>query len=451
MTPQDLLQEYLLDHDLRRASAKIYSAAIKSLEKHFGDTVNVEKIERRDILAWRNKVIEGGLSKRSWNTYSNHLRTIWAYCIEYGSLIDTSTNPFKKTTLIAPKRPSKIIAGDAINSARCWLINLIEQEESTGERVMITPAWFWLATFEIFYYTGMRLNALLCIRLRDIDWSKKLIYVNAEAEKTHRGFHVPIMEGLEPHIQRILRAAADHGFSDEDQLFNVNRFSIHYRSKTMNIHQIEGMYKKLTNAIGVRMTPHRFRHTLATDLMRQPDRNIHLAKTLLNHSNIATTMSYIEVDYEHMRAVLDERSIYQGAIRLERREDVTYPIPSGPRSPLTEADDTQHESKNVVLRPVEDAAAIVDSVSKVETPSTCDLLSALPIKRRPEKHPLELLCEPITGLSHALEWEGPGTLWADLGIPLNGQSEDYSDPAALMDMMPVRNVTGSKRWTNTKC
>lgn len=82
MTPQNLLQEYLADHDLRQASAKTYGAAIKSLEKNFGISVEVESIDRRAILAWRNKVIEGGLSKRSWNTYSNHLRTMWGYGVE---------------------------------------------------------------------------------------------------------------------------------------------------------------------------------------------------------------------------------------------------------------------------------------------------------------------------------------------------------------------------------
>jgi integrase len=446
MTPQDLLQEYVIDHDLRRASAKIYGAAMKSLEKHFGKAVDVKTIDRRGILAWRNKVIEGGLSKRSWNTYSNHLRTIWGYCIEYGSLADAGTNPFKKTTVIAPKRPSKIIAGDAINNARRWLTNLVEQEESTGERARITPAWFWLATFEMFYYTGMRLNALLCIRVRDIDWSKKLIYINAEAEKTHRGFCIPITKGLEPHMQKILRAASDLGFSDEDQLFNVNRFSIHYRSKIMNIDQIEGMYKKLTNAFGIRMTPHRFRHTLATDLMRQPDRNIHLTKTLLNHSNIATTMSYIEVDYEHMRAVLDERSLSQGAIRLERREDLTRPIPSEPKLLPPGTDDSQHCSEDIEPRSVGDETAAVDGLPEVAAPTARDLISALPRQRRPEKYPLEQLCEPMTGLSHDLGWEGPGTLWADLGIPPCSQSEDSFDPAALMDLMPSQNVTGSHRW-----
>ncbi len=69
------------------------------------------------------------------------------------------------------------------------------------------------------------------------------------------------------------------------------------------------------------MTPHRFRHTIASDLMKQPDRNIHVTKTLLNHTNLATTMEYIEPDYDVMRAVLNERTPIRGLVEfMEKRE-----------------------------------------------------------------------------------------------------------------------------------
>lgn len=323
MKPIELVEEYIHDHDLRDASAKIYKAAMKALERFFGPEVNVTGIERRQILAWRNKVFDGGLSKRSWNTYSNHLRTIWGYAIEHGILPEAMVNPFKKTTVVAPKRPSKIVAGEAIHRARRWLMSLADEERCTGQRSRITPAWFWLATFEMFYYTGIRLNALLCLRLKDVDWDNQMISVRGETEKTHREYRVPIVEGLAPHIRRLLLEAERLGFTPKDQLFNVNRFSPHYRRAEMNCDQVEAMYKKLIGKLGVRMTPHRFRHTLATDLMKQPERNIHLTKSLLNHSNIATTMSYIEADYDHMREVLHERSLHQGALQLVRHDDET--------------------------------------------------------------------------------------------------------------------------------
>jgi len=241
------------------------------------------------VLGWRRKVLEQGLSKRSWNTYSNHLRTIWGYAIEHELVTHSQVNPFRKTTVIPPRRASKTVAAEAILLARNWLNMQVGAERCTGDRARITPAWFWLCTFEVFYFTGIRLNALLCIRKRDIDWENQLILIRGETEKTHKEFVVPITEGLVPHLSRLLQEADRAGFADDDQLFNVNRFSPHYKSKVMNSDQVEAMYRKLTEKVGVRMTPHRFRHTLATGLMKAPERNIHLTKCLLNHSNIQTT------------------------------------------------------------------------------------------------------------------------------------------------------------------
>ncbi|MGL3314498.1 site-specific integrase [Pseudomonas aeruginosa] len=321
MTPHQLTEEYIFAHDLREASAKIYRAATKALLKHFGPTATVQEVDHRSVLGWRRKVLEQGLSKRSWNTYSNHLRTIWGYAIEHELVTHSQVNPFRKTTVIPPRRASKTVAAEAILRARNWLNMQVGAERCTGDRARITPAWFWLCTFEVFYYTGIRLNALLCIRKRDIDWDNQLILIRGETEKTHKEFVVPITEGLVPHLSRLLQEADRAGFADDDQLFNVNRFSPHYKSKVMNSDQVEAMYRKLTEKVGVRMTPHRFRHTLATDLMKAPERNIHLTKCLLNHSNIQTTMSYIEADYDHMRAVLHARSLAQGALESVRKVD----------------------------------------------------------------------------------------------------------------------------------
>jgi integrase len=60
------------------------------------------------------------------------------------------------------------------------------------------------------YYTGIRLNALLTLRYRDVDWVNKIITVQADTEKTHREFSIPIMPGLEPHIMRLLESARDN-------------------------------------------------------------------------------------------------------------------------------------------------------------------------------------------------------------------------------------------------
>jgi integrase len=447
-TPLELTKDYIFTHDLRASSAKIYLAATRALLRHFGQAVSVEDIDHRSILGWRKKALEDGLAKQSWNTYSNHLRTVWGYALEQGTLTHASVNPFKKTTVIPPKRASKTVPRDAITSARHWLKSLIIEERSTKKRSKITPAWFWLTVFELFYYTGIRLNALLSLRYQDIDWDNRLIRVQADTEKTHREFSIPIMAGLEPHIRGLLDAADRIGFEPNDKIFNVNRFSSHYRSKLMNIDQIEGMYRKLIVKIGTRMTPHRFRHTLATDLMRQPERNIHLTKSLLNHSNIATTLGYIEVDYDHMRTVLHERSLAQGAITFERRVDeqiparVELPALAAPEKP----DQAPSVIEHVSAQKIEGIAADTSSQQlPVESPPTSKLLTQV-TSLSSDRYSLDQAILPVgTALSHELTWDGPGTWWQELDLPPPSMDES-SDASLMLTLMIGLGGMKSHSW-----
>ena len=50
------------------------------------------------------------------------------------------------------------------------------------------------------------------------------------------------------------------------QIFNVTLFNHLYRSKEMTRDQISGFFKKLSKNAGVKISAHRFRHKLATDL-----------------------------------------------------------------------------------------------------------------------------------------------------------------------------------------
>ncbi|RMO66515.1 Phage integrase [Pseudomonas syringae pv. aptata] len=320
MTLPELTQEYILTHDLRPDTVKIYWAATKSYVRFFGDCLACETTHR-DMLDWRRSELER-ITKRSWNTYSSHLRTIYGYAIEHG-LLDLVVNPLKNTRVMPPKRPKKTVANDASVRARNWLRMLTAEERATAKRTEITPAWFWLGVFETFYYTGIRLNALLCLRYADVYLRDRLIRVRGETEKTHREFLIPIPDGLMAQLETLMQAAKALRFQPGDQLFNVNRFSGHYRRHEMNSNQVEAMYKKLTAMTGIRMTPHRFRHTIASELMTLPERNIYLTKKLLNHSNIATTMDYIEPDYDMMREVMNERGKRPAKISYMAKPDAT--------------------------------------------------------------------------------------------------------------------------------
>lgn len=303
----DIAKEYNETHDLRGATRITYLAAARAFNRRFGSEHQLETTHHRDILIWRKEFIDSGLAKRSWNTYASHLKTLFRYAMA-NEIVSLRKNPFTETSVVPPKKRKKTVPHEAITQGRDQLLRLQEIERVTGKRSTITPAWFWLSVYETFHYTGIRLNSLLMIQRKDICLRRKTISIRSETDKTHKEFVLPIPGTLYKYLDSLIAWADSLHFKATDQLFNVNRFSSHYRRETMDINQIESMYKKLTRLTGTRMTPHRFRHTLATDLMRQADRNIHVTKALLNHSSIVTTMEYIETDPHLMRHVLEERA-----------------------------------------------------------------------------------------------------------------------------------------------
>lgn len=108
-------------------------------------------------------------------------------------------------------------------------------------------------------------------------------------------------------LENLMNSAKMVGIQRGEQLFNVNRFSVRHRMETMDSWQVESFYQKLSQICGYQMSPHRFRHTLGTELMKEPDRNLHIVKALLGHSNISTTLEYVEVDIGSLRSAIEGR------------------------------------------------------------------------------------------------------------------------------------------------
>jgi integrase len=93
-----------------------------------------------------------------------------------------------------------------------------------------------------------------------------------------------------------------------DQLFNISRFdgTRKVQSDNMDHPPLRAFFRRLSKECGFTVSPHRFRHTLATNLMAQPDRNIKMAQVLLGHSTPAVTLEYVEADLNRVRMMLED-------------------------------------------------------------------------------------------------------------------------------------------------
>lgn len=313
-----LLESYLSVRVLRPKTESSYRASIRKLEaglKDYAYTQGVifendaNSLTRQLIADWRNHELAHGLSANSWNTHMRHLKAVFTHGIDT-QLLSIEVNPFSKMNITPPKKRKKTLSSAQLAQARLFLEGMRVDEEKGKDVAKLHPVWFWQTVFETFYYTGIRRNQLVHIKVGDVDLKKQLITIRVEGSKTWREYEVPICQQLVPHLRLLFTRSRLQAFRVDDQLFNVNRFSDHFNprmSKLMGVDRVSNVFEYISKRIGIQVSPHRFRHTLGTDLMKQPDRNLHLVKELLGHTDIRTTLEYVEPDLNSMKNLLDSR------------------------------------------------------------------------------------------------------------------------------------------------
>lgn len=157
-----------------------------------------------------------------------------------------------------------------------------------------------MTVLDTFRYTGMRNNQMIHIRLRDVNIEQGWIELRLEGSKTHREWKVPVVRQLRKRIELLMMRAIERGAGQHDLLLMSNGSPIHgilitsMMRKTFCSHFVAPIVD--CQGSGFDISSHRFRHTLATELMKSPDRNLKLVKDLLGHRNVSTTMEYIELD-----------------------------------------------------------------------------------------------------------------------------------------------------------
>ncbi|WP_459594179.1 tyrosine-type recombinase/integrase [Dickeya ananatis] len=314
MTWEELLDEYFFSHNLRQVTEDSYVKVVKGFRKYIGAEVLPDKITHRDVLKWRRHTLkERKLSANTWNNKVTHLRAIFNFGIEEG-LIEQDKNPFNDVAVQKDKKKKKTLTREQLTKIYL-LMQRVESEESHapwGRRCALYPAWYWLTVLDTLRYTGMRQNQLLHLRLQDINLDEGFIELRLEGSKTHREWRVPVVRQLRVRLARLLAQAKLAGARPFDMLFDVNRFAPSRRhhdeyqyDEAQALQSTRSFFRRLARDCGFAVTAHRFRHTLATELMKTPDRNLQLVKDLLGHSSVSTTMEYIELNMEIVGRTLE--------------------------------------------------------------------------------------------------------------------------------------------------
>lgn len=140
-----------------------------------------------------------------------------------------------------------------------------------------------IAMIEFLYATGVRVSEFCNLDLSDIDFGSKTVKVFGKGSKERI---VPISTTAIWHLRQYLQ---NRGY-DGGMLF-INRNGQRYKPAG-----VEAMLSRISKKSGVEnVHPHRFRRTLATNLLKKGMKIEEVSK-ILGHAKLDTTMIYCDID-----------------------------------------------------------------------------------------------------------------------------------------------------------
>lgn len=168
---------------------------------------------------------------------------------------------------------------------------------TTRERELLADACKTVrdrALFEFLYSTGARVAECADVTLNDVDFKTKEVFIKCGKGNKQRVTY--LSETAELWLEKYLAERK----SNEPNLWVG-------RQGKLSISGIENIVRKIGKSVGIDAHPHRFRHSLATDLIKRgaPVQDV---QRILGHESIATTMIYVklcdnEVKNTHNRLV----------------------------------------------------------------------------------------------------------------------------------------------------
>ena len=221
------------------------------------------------------------------------IKAIYRYLEEEERL--EGSNPFTKIRVKFKEIESlpRIIPRNDIERLLNYMYDVMKQsgQEATNYRD--------LSVIEMFFATGARVYEISNLKIQDIDLDNGIIKLFGKGSK-ERYVQIGSPEVLEV-VKEYYRLNQQE--IDKSGFFFVNR-----QGKRFSEQSIRRMIRKYScqAGISIHITPHMFRHSVATYLLEEGVDIMYIQK-ILGHSSIKTTQIYLHIASKKQMEILKER------------------------------------------------------------------------------------------------------------------------------------------------
>ncbi len=278
--------EYLSSE--KNASANTISSYKRDIEEFiaFLKVRKVDDISSQEVRRWLSYLVKKGLKRTSISRKLSSLKSLFKFLVRDGL---STKNPAEPVSFPVKARPLP----------KCLTMKeakrILERNESNdflGTRNR--------AIKELLYGTGIRVSELVGLNLVDINFHSEFIKVCGKGKKERI---VPFGEAAKKAMLNYLpeREALLKRRKIEEEAFFLNRMG-----KRLSQRSVQRLTERLGLNLSIhsQLTPHVFRHSMASHLL-ESGADLRSIQKLLGHASISTTQIYTHLDMKRLKEIFD--------------------------------------------------------------------------------------------------------------------------------------------------
>lgn len=273
---------------LSEHTTRAYRLDLSRFAKFAGAKTEVQSFERTTLQQYIEHLFtEHHLKETSAKRHVASLRSLFRWLEDEGHVPD---DPFRgaRVRIRLPKRLPRVLS-------RGELASLLDQSPTNGDFVQLSTR----VAAELLFATGIRVAELVALRDEDIDLTAGVISIIGKGDRQRR-VYIPDSE-IHDLLVAYRSARAERGYAG-------GSFLINSRGGSASTQFIRRLIRKLGEhaAVTRRVTPHLFRHSVATYLLEEGV-DIRYVQRLLGHRSIVTTEMYTHVADAVLKSRVIER------------------------------------------------------------------------------------------------------------------------------------------------
>ena len=287
------------EKNLSPKTLKAYQTDLRQFAEFLGGKEAGDSIDFVDkhILREYIKVISNGNMPRTINRKLATLKAFFNF-LEYEDSI--VVNPFRKMKLHIKegKQLPKTIPRSKL-SALFNSVYTLRRTQSENAGIPVPTLVRDIAILELLVSAGVRVTELCCLKEADVDLQRGSVKIMGKGSRERL---VPLCG------EHDILALTQYATLYRQEIQSSGWFFLNRCGRRYSEQSVRNMVKKYGKAanLAMRVTPHMFRHSVATQLLENGV-YIRYIQAFLGHSTITTTQIYAQVTDEYQRQTLESR------------------------------------------------------------------------------------------------------------------------------------------------